>query len=649
MSFILSVVWNGMPAPEEPASPDRERMDAISAALGRLAKSQDEVAQRQEEMVRRQDEIVQHQEELDQRLMRIEAAVGLAAVLPTATARPEPEPVAAAPPPRLTPPPLPRIPPPLPQEVPSVSPDVNTSPELGLETTFGLGWLNRVAVVTLIFGVGFLFKYAVDSQWIGPAMRVALGIAAATISLFLGEWISLRGQKTFARGLTGLGLALLYLSFYAGFSFYHLLPQATAFLLMCLTTAAAAMLALHYDSQVVALLGLAGGYLTPVLLSTGENHMWVLAAYTSMLNLGALAIARMKRWPPLEYLAWPATALLILGWASDWLDDETRLAAWGWLSLSFALFFAASVLGARLWLLAVNTGAYFAGTYVLLDHQYHSSMGAFTLALAVPHALLAKAVWNNDRRLGEFAAAVAAALLTLAIPIQFVGFRITMLWSLEAAALAWVGARFDRPRLQTSTSLVFTLVLVRLVTLDSATYSIDYAYTAFANRRFLTFAVAAASLWIASRFARTRESQCVSYAAGHLVMLWALGLEVAGWAGRTSDRQDVANVVSTGISILMAVYASALVVAGVALRSALNRILGLGLFALVILKLYLLDVWSLSRGFRITAFLALGGLLLLVSYLYSRYKPALERLWRPETAEHEAPPEDPSAQERSPV
>ena len=623
-----------MPAPEEPASADRERMDAISGALGRLAK--------------RQDEMVQRQEELEQRLLRIEAAMGLAPVPPLAVA-PEPEPAAAGPPLPPTLPPLPRTPPPLPQEIPWVSPDVNAAPEPALETTFGLGWLNRVGVITLIFGVGFLFKLAVDSQWIGPAMRVALGVAAATLSLFLGEWISLRGQKTFARGLTGLGLALLYLSFYAGFGFYHLLPQSTAFLLMCLTTAAAAMLALHYDSQAVALLGLTGGYLTPVLLSTGENHMWVLAGYTSMLNVGALAIARVKRWPALEYLAWPATALLFLGWASQWLDDDTRLAAWGWFSLSFALFFAASVAGARLWLLALNTGAYFAGTYFLLDHQYHSWMGAFTFALAVCHALLAKAVWNRDRRLGEIAAAIAAVLLTLAIPIQFVGFRITMLWALEAAALTWLGARFDRVRLQMAASLVFALVLIRLVALDSAMYSIDYYYSAFANRRFLTFAVSAASLWIASRFVRTRESQSVAYGAGHLVMLWALGLEVAGWAGRTSDPQDVANVVSTGISILMAVYASALVVAGVARRSALNRVLGLGLFALVIVKLYLLDVWSLSRGFRITAFLALGGLLLLVSYLYSRFKPALERLWRPETAEQEAPPGERPAGERSSI
>ena len=635
MGFILSVVWNGMSAPEEPVSPDRERMDAISGALGRL--------------VRRQDDLAQRQNELEQRLLRIEAAVGLAPAAPPATA-PEPEPAAGAPPGLLKPPPLPRTPPPLPQQIPWISPDVNTAAtEPALETTFGLGWLNRVAVVTLIFGVGFLFKYAVDSQWIGPAMRVALGVAAATLSLFLGEWISLRGQKTFARGLTGLGLALLYLSFYAGFGFYHLLPQLTAFLLMCLTTAAAAALALHYDSQAVALLGLAGGYLTPVLLSTGENQMWVLAGYTSMLNLGALAIARVKRWPALEYLAWPATALLFLGWASDWLDDETRLAAWSWLSFSFALFFAATLLGVRLWLLALNTGAYFGGSYFLLDHRYHSAMGAFTVALALLHALLAKTVWGSDRRLGELAAAIAAVLLTLAIPIQFSGFRITMLWSLEAAALTWVGARFRESRPQAGASVVFGLVFIRLLTVDAQMYSVEQSYAALANQRFLTFAVSAASLWIASRFAQTREFQTATYGAGHLVLLSALGMEIAGWARRTRDPQEVSNVESTGISILMAVYASALVVTGVALRSALNRILGLGLFALVIVKLYLLDVWSLSRGFRITAFLALGGLLLLVSYLYSRFKPALERLWRPETAEKEGPPENPTTGERSSI
>jgi uncharacterized membrane protein len=481
--------------------------------------------------------------------------------------------------------------------------------------------------VTLIFGVGFLFKYAVDNQWIGPGMRVALGIAAATLSMFLGEWISLHGQKIFARGLTGLGLALLYLSIYAGFGFYHLLPQGAAFLLMFLTTAAAAALALHHNSQAVVLLGLAGGYLTPVLLSTGEDRMWTLAAYTFVLNLGALAIARVKRWPAPEYLAWVATWVLFQGWSADWLNDETRLAAFTWLSITFLLFFTASALGTHLWLLALNTGVYFAASYALLDHSYHDWMGAFALALALLHGGLSKAVWRKYNWFAQLSAAMAVVLLTLAIPLQFAGFRITMLWCLEAAALAWLGARFDQPRYQIGAWLLFAPVFLRLFALDARIYSTS-AYTALANRRFLTFFLAAASLWIASRFARSQESRVIAYGGGHMMLLWALAMEVNGWAARTADAADVASVESTGISILMAVYALALVVAGVALRSTLNRILGLGLMALVITKLYLLDVWALSHGFRITAFLALGGLLLLVSYLYSRFKPALEKFWK---------------------
>ena len=579
-----------MSSPEETGRPDQERMDAISGALARLLERQDAV---------------------EQRLLRIESAMGL---LPVAAA-PAPEPVR-----EVTPPPLPVDPTPPDPTPPPLTAQPAPPP---LESRFGLGWMNRVAVVTLIFGVGFLFKYAVDNQWIGPGMRVALGVAAATLSLFVGEWMSLRGQKVFARGLTGLGLALLYLSFYAGFGFYHLLPQGAAFLLMFLTTCAAAALALHYDSQAVALLGLVGGDLTPALLSTGENRMWVLAGYTLLLNLGALAMGRVKRWPALEYLAWVGTELLYLGWSSQWLSGETRIAAFEWLSIIFAVFFAASAASSRLWLLAVNTGVYFVGSYDLLDRTYHEWMGAFALALALLHGGLAAAVWGKRKELGQLAAAMGVVLLTLAIPLQFVGFRITILWSLEAAVLAWLAGRF-----QVGAWALFAFVFVRLLTLDSRIYPME----TLLNRRFLTFAVAAASLWMASRFARSAEAKTVSYGAGHFVLLWALALEVSGWAGRNAEAQDVSNLESTGISILMAVYGVALVVAGVALRSTVNRILGLGLLALVIAKLYLLDVWSLSRGFRITAFLALGGLLLLVSYLYSRFKPAIERLWKDRSA-----------------
>jgi uncharacterized membrane protein len=571
-------------SPPDPERPDQERMNAISEALARL---------------------LERQGKLEVRLERMETAIGL-----TAT--------------HVTPPPLPEIvpiltpilPPPLPQ------PESNSEPEPTMETRFGLGWLNRVAVITLLFGVAFLFKYAVDNEWIGPGMRVALGLAAATLALFLGEWISLRGQKIFAQGLTGLGLALLYLSFYASFGFYHLLPQGVAFLLMFLSTVAAAAMAVHYDSQAVAMLGMVGGYITPALLSTGEDRLGTLAGYTLVLNAGAVGMARFKRWPALEYLAFAGTWLLFLGWSSDFLSNDTRKPAFGWLTAAFVLFFIASALGARLWLLVLNAGVYFATSYFVLDPQYHADLGAFSAALALLHGSIAWIMRKKDARFGQLSTAIAVVFLTLAIPLQFVGFRITILWSLEAAALAWLAKQFGHPRFQISAWLLFAAVFLRLFA-NAVTFE-----TVFFNGRLLTFAVAAASLWIAAHFALSKKSRSVTYGTGHMILWWALAMEVSGWAQRTAEPRDVANISDTGISILLAVYALALVVAGVAARSALNRILGLGLMALAIAKLYLFDVWQLSRGFRITAFLALGGLLLLVSYLYSRFKPALERLWR---------------------
>nr|MDP9115313.1 DUF2339 domain-containing protein [Acidobacteriota bacterium] len=387
---------------------------------------------------------------------------------------------------------------------------------------------------------------------------------------------------------------------------------------------AGAALALHYDSLAGAWRGLVGGYLTPVLLSTGENRMWVLAGYTLLLNLGALGMGRWKRWEALEYLAWLGTVMLYMGWSSEWLAEETRVAAFAWLTIIFMVFFAACAAGSRLWLLAANTGLYFVGSYDLLDQRYHGMMGAFTLTLALLHGGLAAAVWDRRKELGQLAAAISAVFLTLAIPLQFVGFRVTILWALEAAVLAWIARRSEGERFQLGAWLVFALVFARLLTYDSRIYAAD----ALVNRRFLTFAVVAGSLWAASRFARSGEAKAVSYGAGHFAVLWGLALEVSAWAARNAEVQDVSSAESTGISILMAVYGAGLVVAGVALRSTVNRILGLGLLTLVIVKLYLLDVWSLSRGFRITAFLALGGLLLLVSYLYSRFRPAIERLWK---------------------
>src|SRR5712692_8265531 len=169
-----------------------------------------------------------------------------------------------------------------------------------METRLGLNWVNRVAVFTLMIGAAFLFKYGVDNNWIGPGARVLLGVACAIAALVIGHRMYRQGQRVYAQGITGLGIALLYLSFWAAASFYELIPHALAFVLMAATTAGAGWLALLYESQAIAVLGMLGGYLTPSALSTGEDHPWILFGYVFLLNAGALAVARLRPWQGLE-------------------------------------------------------------------------------------------------------------------------------------------------------------------------------------------------------------------------------------------------------------------------------------------------------------------------------------------------------------
>jgi uncharacterized membrane protein len=680
-----------------PASPEErdQRLEALSEAMAQL---------------------IRRQRELEQRVRALEPQRVNEAPAEQ-TPKPDADRVA-------TPPPLPHVDPisaPIPPiEALPTSTSPPPVPEATLETTFGLNWINRIAVLTLLLGAAFLFKYGVDNDWFGPVVRIALGVAAALVALLAGDRLWRRGQIVFAQGIVGLGLALLYLSVYAAAMLYQLIPPGVAFIAMCGVTAGAAGLALLYDSQTIAALAMIGGYITPPALSTGEDRPWILFGYLFLLNLGGLALARKRRWNAIEPIAAGATILLYAGWFNRWFSEANRPAAtvfalayyaqfsvatvaelwaifqlgasialalawrdhaqfawwnlvlvagglaiaarrswiaapiwilacywipiWLWysadapftaISAVFLMFFAwvlwrMADSPAALGVIAANAALYYAASYSLLNPAHHQYMGLLAVAVGGLHLLLTRhfEVRSNAQVL---TVGVALAFITLAIPIQFAGFRITIAWALEGAVLAWLAARFRSDWLRISCWTVMTLAVLRLFAVDISVYSRSFEYSALANTRFLTFAVSTAALWLAARFLAPGSDAAGAYIAGHAVFLLGLSLEIGGWVTRNIALPDQSSVQTIAISLMLTLYAVILVAIGVQTRAAIHRFLGLGLVALVIAKLYLLDVWVLGRLFRIAAFLALGVLLLALSYMYSRFRPALARLLKPDT------------------
>lgn len=261
---------------------------------------------------------------------------------------------------------------------------------------------------------------------------------------------------------------------------------------------------------------------------------------------------------------------------------------------------------------------YYVGIYNLLEPVDRNLIAVDTYLLAALHGALAFFLYRRqptDTRQEipvQFYAAVAAVLLTLAIPLQLAGFRVSMAWSLEALALAWLAARFSSLPLRTVSIAVFGLALGFLYLQEAGSAPL------------FAFAVGAVSLGIASRWLQPPSAQAIAYSTAHVVLLSGLILETLQWARRQAP-EVVTNIETFAVTALIAVYALALIAAGVAARHALTRFLGLTCVAAVIAKLYLYDVWTLRLLYRVIAFGSLGALLLAMSFLYSRYKHSLDR------------------------
>jgi hypothetical protein len=283
----------------------------------------------------------------------------------------------------------------------------------------------------------------------------------------------------------------------------------------------------------------------------------------------------------------------------------------------------------ELLLMAANAILYFGTAYALLERNYGALEGFFAVAVATAQMGVAAALWARDRRAALLSAGAAWALLVLAAPIQFSGYRVTMAWALEGAALAWIGDRARDSRISTVSLFVYLLVLARLVGEDSWMFArVDYAL--LFNARFFTFAVAAASFFAAAFWMRERWRAASAYIGGHFVLVWALCLEASAWVARNASLPNLQSAQNTAISILLALYAVAMVAGGVVARSAITRIIGIGLIGFVVVKLYLYDVWALRPFYRVIAFAALGVAMLATASLYSRYRDKIGSWLRPE-------------------
>jgi len=163
------------------------------------------------------------------------------------------------------------------------------------EQVLGRNWFAIIGGIAVVLGIGFFLKLAFDNNWINDIGRIALGVVVGIGFLGVGEYAQRRVPR-WAQAVTASGTAVLYLTIYAAFGLYQMISPTAAFLLLAVVVTVAVLLALRYESLVIALLGLVGAFISPVLLGPDLPDERLALVYILIVDVGILAISTFRNW-----------------------------------------------------------------------------------------------------------------------------------------------------------------------------------------------------------------------------------------------------------------------------------------------------------------------------------------------------------------
>jgi len=351
----------------------------------------------------------------------------------------------------------------------------------GVSTEYAVAsqWLLRIGIVVLVIGIGFFLKYSIDRGLLGPQARVGLSAIVGLSMLVLGTQLLGGRYRVLGQGLMGGGLAASYFSVFAAHELFNIIDALPAFALMAAITVLAGGIAVRFNSMLVAVLGIVGGYGTPLMLSSGPVNFPGLFGSMLVLGIGVLAICFWKNWPLVNLLSFFATyGLMLLALQSynrSHFYEVLPFLIGFFVLFSTMTFLFKVVRRARsnaldLLALLANAGVFFGISFRLIDEAYGrlwvASVSLGLAAFYTTHVFFFLRRRLVDRELLVVFLGLAAFFLAVTMPLVLSREWVTASWAIQALVLLWVAEKLGSGFVRRLSYVLFAVVLARFCLLD---------------------------------------------------------------------------------------------------------------------------------------------------------------------------------------
>ena len=498
----------------------------------------------------------------------------------------------------------------------------------------GEWWLNKLGIGLLLFGVAFLYLLSVERGWIGPPVRVGFGLAVGAALLAIGLRVY-EDRRSFAQVLLGGAVGTLYITGFAAFQLYALVPYPIAFAFMVVVTLLAYVLSLRQNEVPLSLIGTLGGLGTPFLLYNESGNLGGLVLYTGLILAGVGAVYFYKGWASLLAVSsMGGWLVLLVGYVSNFWpmpspgERQTLQIGVAFVWLLFWLVPVAREIphgpgratGRDLaHLYVVSTTIVALGFTGAIWEPSLFNFGWITFSGAVLYALAALALRRRLRSVLSYThALVALLLLTLTLVLMLEGNMLLLALAAKATVLHLVASRFSDKIVSAGAHLLFSAVALwlaaRLVPGIMETLS-GTGWPTLSSVRTLVDLAVIALVFVASGHVLPHGSILVYRVTAHAALLSLLWRELSVLPGGDA-----------WVTVTWGLYAAGLLVAGLRLDHASLVRGGMATLFLVVGKLFLVDLTEVGAIWRVLLFLGFGGLFLALSYY-------LRSLWRPDSGE----------------